>query len=499
MKPRRLSLLSALLPVLVVTGVAGAPQQVARHPAELRFEPLEFDPPDAASLRHELPGGAVAFVVEDHELPLVSISLQVRTGDYTAPALAKPGVAGLAGSQMRNGGTADLTPSELDEELDFLAAQMGSGIGSTSGSASLDCLTKDLDRCLELFFAIVRTPRFDEERLELARSQLLQGMERRNDSTGAIEGREWSRLVYGPDHFSTTLETAAQVEAITRQDLLDFHAFAMHPANFVFAVSGDLDTDHIVALLSKRLADWPAGPPPGEVPAPSTDPTPGLYLVDKPDANQGRISLGHRGVMRDHPDRYAIQLMNDILGGGGFTSRIMSRVRSDEGLAYSAGAGYSFGTYYDGQFRAFFQSRSEAVARAAAIVLQEIERIRSEPVTDEELASSKASFIETFTRNFASAVQVAGLYASLELTGRDPSYLETYRENVAAVTTDDVLRAAREYLHPDRLVILAVGNVADMLAGDPDHPEVRLEDLAPGGNVTRIPLPDPLTMQYPAR
>ena len=215
--------------------------------------------------------------------------------------------------------------------------------------------------------------------------------------------------------------------------------------------------------------------------------------------NQGRVSLGHLGARLGNPDRYALQIMNDILGGGGFTSRIMSRVRSDEGLAYSAGAGFGFGVHYEGSFRAFFQSRSETVARATAIVLEEIERIRDEPVSDEELATSKASFIESFTRNFASAGQIAGLFASFELQGREFDYLETYRDNMAAVTTADVMRVAREYLHPDRLVILAVGNVDDMLAGDPDNPEVMLESLAPAGNVTRISLPDPLTMQYPER
>ena len=208
------------------------------------------------------------------------------------------------------------------------------------------------------------------------------------------------------------------------------------------------------------------------------------------------MSIGHLGGRQDNPDRYALQLMNSILGGGGFTSRILSRVRSDEGLAYSAGSSFGLGAYYDGAFRAFFQSRSEAVARATSIVLEEIDRIRSEPVTPEELATAKASFIESFTRNFATAAQVAGLFASFELQGRDFEYLQTYRENMAAVTVEDVRRVAQEYLHPDRLAILAVGNVEDMLAGDPDNPEFQLADLAAEGRVTRIPLPDPLTMEY---
>lgn len=496
-KTRHLAALLAV--VLMASPAVMAQQEIVSHPRDLVFEGLDFEPPDASQYRYELAHGAIAFVVEDHDLPLVNIALTIRTGNFTPLAQAEPGAASLTGSQMRSGGTASLTPTDFDEELDFLAANVGSRIGDTSGSANMNCLTKDVDRCLDLFFEMLREPRFDAERLALAKSQSLQAMERRNDSTTAIERREWSRLLYGTEHFSTQELTADQLGAITSENLATFHQFAVHPGNFIFAVSGDIEPDAIVASLNSYLGDWPVGEAAGDVPEPGFEPQPGLYLVHKDDVNQGRVSLGHLSTRLGNPDRYALQIMNDILGGGGFTSRIMSRVRSDEGLAYSAGTGFAFGVHYDGGFRAFFQSRSEAVARATAIVLEEIERIRSEPVSDEELTTAKASFIESFTRNFASAAQVAGLFASFEFQGRDFDYLNTYRDNMAAVTAEDVMRVAREYLHPDRLVILAVGNVEDMLAGDPDHPDVLLENLAPGGNITRISLPDPLTMQYPER
>jgi zinc protease len=487
----------ALLAIAALTGAATGQQAIPAHPADLSYPALDFDPPNPAELRHELPNGSIAFVVEDHELPLVNVALQIRTGAYTAPAAKMPGLASMTGSQLRNGGTAAMAPADFDEELDFLAASMSSGIGSTSGSAGINCLSKDLDRCLELFFEMLRQPRFDEQRLELARSQALQGMQRRNDDTGSIERREWARLLRGTEHFTTVPTTEASINAIGADDLRAFHEFALHPSNFVFAISGDVDTDAILQRIGAEMSSWEVGEAPGDVPAPATEPTPGLYLVDKEDVNQGRISIGHLGATQDNPDRYALMIMNDILGGGGFTSRIMSRVRSDEGLAYSAGSSFGFGTYYPADFRAFFQSRSNAVARATAIVLEEIERIRTEPVSEEELSNAKASFIETFSRNFASAGQVAGLFAGLELVGRDPAYLQTYRENIAAVTAADVTRVASEYLHPDQLVILAVGNVADMLAGDPENPDYSLEGLAPGGNVVRIALPDPMTMEYP--
>ena len=471
--------------------------QIPRHPSQLEFTPIEFAPPVAADHRHQLANGVVVFLVEDHSLPLVNVQLLVRTGAYLEPA-DKAGLAALTGSQMRAGGTTSMTATEFDEEAAFLAAQFGVYIGGTQGGANLNCLSKDLDACLDLYFDMLRYPAFQEDRLELAKSQALQGMQRRNDSTSSIEGREWGRLLRGTEHFSTRSSTETSINSITRADLVAFHQEHFQPGNFLFAVSGDVTEDEILNSLEERIEGWTVDSTPvPEVPAPDFTPQPGLYLVDKADVNQGRVSMGHLGSMRDNPDRYALAVMNDLLGGGGFTSRLMTRVRSDEGLAYSVGSGFGMGLYYPGIFRASFQSGSPTVARAVAIILTEIERMRAEQVSQQELDDSKASFTETFTRRFSSAAAVAGLFAGDEFTGRDPDYWATYRERISAVTADDVLRVAQEYLHPDRLVILAVGNVEDMLRGDPDNPEYVLEHLSPSGLVVRIPLPDPMTMVYP--
>ena len=489
----------SLIVMLVLTSASVASAQaIAAHPRELSFDPLEFEPPVADGHRHTLPNGVVVFVVEDHALPLVTVSVTVRTGSHLDPE-GKEGLAGLTGSQMRAGGAASRSAADFDEEAAFLAAQIGSSIGATAGRASVNSLTKDLDAALDLFFDMLRNPRFEQSRLELAKSQTVQQMARRNDSTGSIEGREWARLMRGDDHFSTQAVTRESLDAITRDDLLAFHDRYYHPGAFIFGVSGDVAPDQILPMLEARMADWPLGTEPvPEIPKLSHQLNPGIYAVDKSDVNQGRVSIGHLGAMRDNPDRYALLVMNDILGGGGFSSRLLTRIRSDEGLAYSAASNFGLGTYYDGLFRVAFQSRSETVARAAAIVIEEVERIRSGQVSEDELRTSKASFIETFTRNFSSAASTAGLFASDEYTGRDPEYLLQYRDRISAVTGDDVLRAAREYLHPDRLVFLLVGDLAAIEQGDPENLEFSLEGLS-RGPVTRIPLPDPFTLEYPTQ
>ena len=475
---------------------AALAQSIPAHPRGLAFEDLAFDPPDPAAHRHELSNGGVAYVVPDRALPLVTVSVIVRTGAYLEPA-GKAGLARLTGSQMRAGGAGALAPAAFDDEAAFLAAQLSSTIGATSGSASVNCLTKDLDASLDLLFDMLRRPRFDQDRLDLARSQVLQQMERRNDSTQSIEGREWGRLLRGADHFTTIPSTRATIDGITRDDLVAFHREYFHPGNFIFAVSGDVDPADMVSRLEARLADWPARASVATpVPAPDHAIEPGVYIVDKDDVNQGRVVIGHLGAMRDNPDRYALMVMNDILGGGGFAARLLTRIRSDEGLAYSAYSSFGLGTYYPGAFRASFQSRSETVARAAAIVLEEIERIRSEVVSETELRTSKASFVETFSRNFSSAASTARLFANDEYTGRDPAYLVTYRDRISGVSGDDVLRVAREYLDPEKLVVLVVGDRMTIEAGDPDNPGVTLAGLA-GGEIAGIPLPDPFTMEYP--
>ncbi len=470
---------------------------IPAHPRDLKYQPLDYTPPQRDKYRHTLSNGAVAYLVEDHDLPLVNISTLVRTGAYLEPA-GKEGVAALTGGQIRAGGSGSKTAEQFDEAADFLAATLSSSIGDTQGNANLNCLKKDLDQGLSLYFDMLRNPRFQEDRLALAKSQILQQMERRNDDTTSIEAREWSRLMRGTNHFSTKQSTKASIESITRDDLAAFHKQYYQPGAFIFAVSGDFNTQEMLAKLEASMQGWAASkasvPP---VPKPDFRPVAGLYVVNKSDVNQGRVRIGHTGITRDNPDAYAIDVMNDILGGGGFTSRIMSRVRSDEGLAYSAGSVFGQGVYYPADFRAAFQSKSMSTAQAIDIVMEEINRIRTVKVSAEELETAKNSSIETFPLAFATPSQIAGTFAQDEYTNRPADYWNKYRERIRAVTADDVQRAAQKYLQPDQLVILVVGNIDDITKGNPDKPEHTLAKIAGKTPIHRIPLPDPMTMVYP--
>ncbi len=492
--------LTVVLCALLAAGPAVLGQQpgaIPAHPRDLKFPPLNYRPPKAADYRQVLANGVPCYLVEDHTLPLVNISVTIRVGDYIDQG-GKEGLASAVGNQLRAGGTAKYKAEDFDEEADFLAANISSSVSDTQGSASVNFLAKDTDRALELFFDMLRNPAFQEDRLDLWRSQQLQQIERRNDRTNSIESREWNRLLRGEKHFSSAFTTKASISSLTREDLIAFHKKYYHPGNFILAVSGDFKTSEMKDKLERAMAGWVASgekvPP---VPKPDFTPVPGVYMVHKADVNQARVSMGHLGIMRGHPDEFAIDMMNDILGGAGFTSRILNRVRSDEGLAYGAGSSFSAGVYYEGTFRAGFQTKNATGAQATQIVLDEIQRIRSEKVSEEELQTVKNSAIEVFPRYFSTAAAIAGTFANDEFTGRDPDYWENYRDNIRRVTADDVLRVAQKYLHPEKLVIIAVGNTDEMLKGDPDKPQYSFDKISQGKAITMIPLPDPNTMIYP--
>lgn len=482
-------LLALTLVLGAARGLSAQDQPLPPRPEKIAFPPLSFEPPDPAKYKRELPGGVVVFLIPDRSLPLVDVRFQFRCGSYLEPA-GKEGLASAMGSLLRTGGAGDLDAAALDEEIDFLAAQIGTGAGETELSASLDTLSQNLDKSLDLLVAILRRPRFQKDRLELWKSEVLESLKQRNDDAGDILEREWTTLMYGRDHYKGRDVTRASLDGITEADLKGFHAKWIHPANLVIGVSGDFEPDAMMQKLNAALAGWTAGEKAPLPPAPTHQLVPGVYHVEK-DIPQGKVHIGMRSIKRDDPDYHALMVMSRILGAGGFTSRIMRRVRSDEGLAYDAGAHLAPGVYFPGEFQASFQSKSLSVAYATKLIFEEIEKIRTAPVAADELEVARGGIIETFPKQFESPGQTLSVFMADHFSGRTYQWWKEYREKIKAVTPADIQRVAAKHLDAKGMMILVVGKWPDIMTGD-SH--AKFADFFEGKH-TELPLRDPLTLE----
>ena len=484
--------LTFIVCVFALANVAvAADTEISDRPEELVYGTVDWEIPDAESIRFELANGIPVYALRDSQFPLVNIAVYFRGGRYLVPE-GQEGLHSIAGRVWRTGGADELTAGELDEELDFLAANLSIGVGDVTGSVSLNVLSKDLDAAMKLMMTVLTEPRFQEDRFVKAKDDLLQRMKTRNDNTASIEGREWSRLIYGEDYFMNRLPTQASVAALTPEAAKAFVTSLIRSDNIIVAVSGDFEEAGLskmlegsIGTLSKLDAKLPA------IPQPDHTPTPGVYFVNKDDVNQGRISFGHMGYRLGDPDQFSLLVGNDIVGGHGFTARMMKTIRSDEGLAYSAYSSLAFPTSYPGSLRAFFQSKSSTCAYATELGFKLYEEMRTDPVTDEELTVSKNQFIDTFPKSFGSASQTVSVFAIDELLGRSHDYWTDYRDKVAAVNAEDITKAFKAKIHPDKMIILVVGNIAEIMEGHPDH-DAAFSDF---GEITEIPLRDPMTLE----
>jgi zinc protease len=488
---------SPAAPPATATRAAGTPAAqpaspaIPKRPEEIAFEPLAFEPPDAKSFRRTLPDGTVVYLAPSRELPLVTVSITFRGGAALDPADA-PGLTSMTARLIREGGTERRKPAEFDEALDFLATEVGVSATDTFTTATMNCLKSNLDESLSLFVEMLRSPGFDEDRLATSKARVLEGLKQRNDDASSIIGREWKRLLFGAEHFEAAEPTAATVAAIDRTRLAATHRRIVHPGNAIVAVSGDFDEPAMLAKLAKAFDGWERGEPTPAPAAPTATLAPGLYHVPK-EIPQGKVLIGCRSITRDDPDAIPLLLLNEILGAGGFTSRLMQKVRSNEGLAYSVRSMLQPKVDYPGDFKAGFESKNATVALATKIVLGEIAAVRDELVTADELETAKQSLIETFPRQFESKPQMLRVFVNDEWTKRPADFWKTFRQKVAAVTREDLQRVAKKHLDPQAMAILVVGDWDEIAKGDLEGRATMKEFF--GGEVKHLPLRDPLTLE----
>ncbi len=439
------------LSLFVVAGTVPA----QRPHQELTFPSLTFTLPEVE--RHTLENGMKIFFVENHELPIISMYALVKTGQIYEPE-EKIGLAVITSEVMRTGGTIHRSPDEVNETLEYLAASVEVDIGEETGSVELWTLKKNLETSLEVFADTMRNPAFDQAKIDLVKNQMLEMIRRRNDSPQGIRSREIMRIIYGKMHPLARIPQVDTIKNISRDDSVAFHQRYFHPNNIMLAVTGDFELDEMLQKLNAVFQDWQ----PAELIFPEVDRvkyefSPSVHLVHK-DVEQTNIAIGHLGIKADNPDYPAVRVLDLILGSGGFADRLSLEVRIKRGLAYSIGSYLGAGSRDYGVFMIFCGTRNDAAHEAIEIILKEVKSLTETEVSDRELESAKNQYLNSFVFKFATVDSIIQRKMYYEYIGYPPDFLETFRDSVMKVTKADLLRVAKKYLHPENMIILAVGN-----------------------------------------
>ena len=477
------------------TGSRGLPGATAAETARAEEPPdprtLVYPPLAITFPRPEkvmLPNGLLVYLFPDRELPIVDLAFFLKAGSNFDPP-EKAGLAELATTLLRSGGSRDLSPEQVDDSLEFIAARLSFATDFDALSGRLSALKAQFPEGLRILAGLLRFPRFDAGRFEQEKALMSEEIRRRWDDPGGIADLNFRRLVYGERSPWARLPEEATLSRIGRDDLLEFHRRYFFPNNLVMGVAGDFEPAAMKELLRSAFGAWTRGkvtPPAvpkvaGAVPA-------GLHLIERP-LTQSRLEIGHLGANRFDPEKFPLKILNFILGEGGFSSRLVKQVRSTRGLAYSVGGGVGLDSDR-GLFQISCGTRAATTTEAIEAIRGIVRALREEGPTEEEVSEAKEASLNSFVFSVDGTVNYMTTLLYYDFYGYPADYLATYRDNLARVTREQVVRAARSHLDPERLVVLVVGDpkgfarpLATLGLGDPRP--IRLETGAaaagPGG------------------
>lgn len=438
--------------------------------------------------RATLDNGLQLFVVEDHDLPLFRMQLVMKVGDADAPA-DKLGLTAVTADVLRTGGSESLPGDRMDETLESMGGSIETSTDALTTHVRVNVLVEDTDRALEMLRDLLLHPAFPQDKIDLEIKQYQSAISRRNDDPGSIASREAAKVLYGPDHPFVREVEYEHLARIGRSDLVDFASRYYHPQDAYLAVWGDFDAPQMVEKLRTVLGAWPAVAVqhPEIPPVPAT--VPAINLCVKESVNQSNIVIGHRGTTQKDPDYYSLVVMNEILGGS-FGSRLFNEVRTRQGLSYRVGASLGAGLMYPGMFMVMCGTKSETTVKAIQACIEEVRKMQSQAITQEELERAKAGILNSHVFNFTNKGAIVTRQMTYVRSGYPADFLEKFPEGIQAVTVDDVKRAASTFLQPDRLAILVVGK--------PDDFDPPLSTLGTVQEID-ITIPEPpATEEYPA-
>ena len=412
--------------------------------------------------RIELKNGIVLFLQEDHELPFVSGSVLIPGGSRDEDP-AKTGLVDLYGQSWRTSGTAKLSGDAMDDLLEAKAAHIETGGDEDSTALSWESLKADTDQVFSLAMDLLFHPKFNPEKLQLAQQQDATGIVRRNDDESEIAGREGNKLIYGATSPYARQTEIATIGAVSVKDLQAWHDRTVG-GKLIVSISGDFDS---VAMESKLRGAF-EGLSPVKATAARNEtfngPQPGVFFINKEDVNQSDVEIVGLGTDRHNPDIPALAVMNDILGGG-FSSRLMQKVRTELGLAYEVGGGLGFTWDHPATFRVVILTKSASTVEATKAAFTEIEGLTAKPFTEIEVNRATDNILNSFLFRYDTKDKVLAERVRLEFYGYRADYLETYKAALEKVSVADVNAVAKKYIHPEKLAVLVVGNGPEIKPG----------------------------------
>ncbi len=422
--------------------------------------PTVASPSQVLGVREKLPNDLVWLFSQQSELPLVTLQLLIKAGTLVEPQ-GKEGLANLTASLLLSG-TKSRSATQIARELDFMGAHLSAAGGDDFASVSLTCLKKDLARALDLFKDVLLNPAFAPEELKRKVTQIKAALESEQDEPMVVAARAFASKLYGPFPYGHPVRGTPQgLTAITRNDLMDFHRRYYRPNNGVLSLAGDLTREEARQWVSKIFGGWAAAPiPPLKLPAIPPLNQRETVVIDK-DISQANIILGSLGITRQNPDFYAFQVMNYILGGGGFASRLLDDIRVNRGLAYSVSSSFSPGLE-PGPFTVSLETKNASAGEAINQVVEQIRLIMTKAVTEQELKDAKSYLIGSFPRKMDSLSKRAWLLGYVEVYGLGLDYPWRYPELIQHLTPAAIQKIAEKYLHPDKYLLVVVGKKSAM-------------------------------------
>ncbi len=451
-----------LLSFSSVLGEAGTPPAFA-DPHDLRYPQLNFQPPGAE--RVVLKNGMILYVLEDHELPLINVYGVTRTGSYFDPE-GKEGLAELTAMVMRTGGTAAYSGSAIDEELEFLAVNLHISAQVEATSLGFSSLKATLDKGLGILAQTLMQPVFAEDKLQLAKSLKIEELKRIADDPQQLAFREFNRIFYRGDPRGR-LASVRSVNKVERSDLSQFHQRFFNPDQMMMAVTGNITKEEALALWEKYFGAWQKQGSKAEIPPPAAKFTGVISHIPK-DIPQSVVITGRYAPARGIADFYSFTVLDFVLGSGGFTSHIFQEIRTNQGLAYSAGSFYRAKSDY-GVFGTYGLTKSASTGQVLSLLRSIVERASRQSVSAKELIWARNSINNSFLFSFSSTEQIARQQLMLEFENLPSDYLTKYRERIQSVDIDDLNKVAKKYLSDDNTVTLVLGqeDVFDSLPSPP--------------------------------